>query len=151
VIAPLGFVDVTAALAAWQVKHRAAAVEAGPYRVVALDEATLSEWRSARALLARLAAHLAPGFDGRTPVAARALVVELPTGATAPWAVDEGDVCRVHVPLVSPPGFRMYAGVDMAAPSVGQILRVDHRLPNAALNLGPWPAVHLVVDFAPPE
>lgn len=115
----------------------------------------MSEWKSAKALLLRIAAAAAPFNNGETPDLGKAMVVSLKAGGFVDWHIDEGPYAeahlRLHLCLVPSPGAVLYSGGDQHTPPVGQLTFVNNRVLHSAVNLGPVPRVHLIVDVRKPD
>lgn len=105
----------------------------------------LAEWKTAKALLSRTRAALAPFFGGKTPELGEAALVRLKAGGHLEWGfADAGH--SFHLPIVPSPGAWVYSGGEAAVLPVGQLTFVNRRVLHSAINLGEHPVIHLVID-----
>lgn len=120
-----------------------------------VDYPILKEWKSARALLARIKDAVQPLFPNSSIVLGKAMIVRLKVGGYVDWHVDEGDYAKVHdrahLCLLPSPGAFLYSGGETAQPAVGMLTYMNNRVPHSALNMGPVPRVHLIVDVRKPD
>lgn len=116
-----------------------------------VDYALLKEWKSAQSLLARIRDTLQPLVGERPVIFGKVMAVRLKAGGHVDWHVDEGDYAaihdRVHLCLLPSPGAFLYSGVEIAQPPVGQLTWFNNRALHSAVNIGPVPRVHLIVDI----
>lgn len=160
-IQPLGFLDTSAMMAMYVVKY-AKSVDNG---ILSLrdfkddesdpsDLAILREWKSARAVLARIRSAAAPFFDGVVPSLGRAWLEILPPLAGTPWSSEADDYAEAHrrtrTCLIGGPGAMSYSGPAAANLLPGMVNLVDHRTLCSETNTGDFPRVHLIVDIKVP-
>ena len=160
-IQPLGYLDTSVFTAMYVMKH-AKLVDNGILRLrdfkddepEATDLPILREWKSARALLARIRASAAPFFDGQVPSLGRAWVEVLPPLSGTPWSMESDDYADAHrrtrTCLIPNPGAISYSGGAGANLLVGMVNLVDHRALCSEINSGEHPRVHLIVDVKVP-
>lgn len=157
----VGFLETTQATARWALKYYKDAND-GVLVLRDFDDAgdvvdlhVLGEWRSAKALLARLRNGAAAAFEGRATSLGRAWVEVLPPLSGTPWGADAGDYADAHIRtrtcLVPCPGAVSYAGGAQASLPVGVVTAYDPRLLTAEANFGEHARVHLVVDVRRPD
>ena len=150
-IQPLGFLDTSAMMAMYVVKY-AKSVDNG---ILSLrdfkddesdptDLAVLREWKSARALLARIRASAAPFFDGTTPSLGCAFIEVLPPQAGTQWTILQDDYAEAHrrtrTCLIGGPGAMSYSGPAAANLLPGMVNLVDHRTLCSETNTGDFPS-----------
>lgn len=160
-IQPLGFLDTSVFTAMYVMKH-AKAVDNGILKLRDFkddetdpsDLAILREWKSARALLARIRSAAAPFFEGITPVLGRAWIEVVPPESGTPWAIEADDYAEAHrrtrTCLIPNPGAISYSGGAAANLLVGMVNLIDHRALCSEINSGEHPRVHLIVDIKVP-
>lgn len=160
-IQPLGFLDTSTMMAMYVVKH-AKEVGNGILRLrdfkdddtEATDLPILREWKSARAVLARIRSSAAPFFEGHTPVLGRAWIEIVPPQSGTPWSSDSDDYAEAHrrtrTCLIGGPGAMSYSGGTTANLLPGMVNLVDHRALCSETNSGEYPRVHLIVDVKVP-
>jgi hypothetical protein len=150
-IQPIGFVDTWAfgSTLFARYKDRFAgehhSMSLLPLRSVDGPLPILNEWKSAKALLARLRVAAAP-FFGVTPELGEAALVQVRAGGFIEWGMRESDWCSFHLPIVPSPGAWMYSGGDGAVLPIGQLTFVNRGVLHSAVNLGQHPVIHLVAD-----
>ena len=120
-----------------------------------IDYPVLKEWKSARAMLARIKDALQP-IVGKAPVTfGKIMVVRLKVGGFVDWHIDEGAYAekhdRAHLCLLPSPGAWLYSGGEVAQPPVGMLTYMNNRALHSALNTGPVPRVHLILDVRKPD
>jgi hypothetical protein len=160
-IQPLGFLDTRQLTALYVLKHEKAA-ENGVLRLRDFkDDETdptdlpiLREWKSARAVLARVRSAAAPFFEGRPPTLGRAWIETVPPMAGTPWAAEQDDYAEAHhrtrTCLIPCPGAMSYSGQASANLLVGIVNLIDHRQLCSEVNMGEHSRVHLIVDVKAP-
>ena len=120
-----------------------------------VDYPILKDWKSARAILARIKDAIQPLFPDRPIILGKAMVVRLKVGGFVDWHVDEGEYAKVHdrahLCLLPSPGAWLYSGGEVAQPPVGQLTYFNNRVPHSALNMGPVARTHLIVDVRKPS
>lgn len=123
--------------------------------IAQIDYPILKDWKSARAILARIKDAVQPLFPGRNIVLGKAMIVRLKVGGFVDWHVDEGEYAmkhdRAHLCLLPSPGAWLYSGGEVAQPPVGQVTYFNNHAPHSALNMGPVARVHLIVDIRKPD
>ena len=152
-IRPIGFVDTWAFSSALFAKykdrfggeHHSAQILPLRSRDAALP--ILAEWKSAKALLTRLRAAAAQGFDGRTPEIGEASVVQMIGGGHVEWSADDARGPHAHICIVPAPGAWVFSGGDSSVLPPGQLTLVDHRQLWSAANFGEYPAIHLIAEL----
>jgi hypothetical protein len=111
----------------------------------------LGEWKTARALLARVRNAAAIWLGGAAELGSAA-VVQVCAGGFIEWQVEPDLTYRtLHLPVVPSPGAWVYSGGDGAVLPVGQLTWVNRAVPWSAINLGDHPVIHLVVDVKLPD
>lgn len=119
-----------------------------------VDYPILKEWKSARALLARIKDAVQPLLGDDKAVLGKVMIVRLKSPGWVDWHVDEGEYAarhdRTHLCLIPSPGAFLYSGGEQAQPPVGQLTWVNNIVPHAALNMGPFARVHLICDVRKP-
>ena len=110
----------------------------------------LAEWKSAKALLARIRVAAAPFMGDRTPDLGQAAVVRLKPGGFIEWSREEAGT-SLHLPIVPCPGAWVYAGGEASVLPVGQLTYVNRRVPWSAVNFGEHSVIHLIVDVSVPD
>ena len=156
-IQPICFLDVWAFSAALFTKHKdkfggdhhSAAIL--PLRSEEGALAILGEWRTARALLSRIRVAAAPIMEGRSGTLGAAAVVQLRPGGFVEWSADPQAPPAFHLCIVPSPDAVLYCGGQSAVLPVGQLTYLNRRLLWSAVNFGPTPAIHLVVDVRGPD
>lgn len=156
----IGFLETSQMTARWVLKYREQAVD-GILKLRDLNDEgeaedlpILKEWRSAKALLARLRASAAPFFNGVTPELGKAWLEIVPPLSGTPWTSEAGDYVEAHVRtrtcLVPSPNALSYSGISSAVLLVGIVTQVDHRLMCSEVNHGEHARTHLIVDVKVP-
>lgn len=160
-IQPLGFLDTSVFTAMYVMKH-AKLTDNGILKLrdfkddetETSDLPILREWKSARAVLARIRASAAPFFEGQTPILGRAWIEVLPPESGTPWAIEVDDYADAHrrtrTCLIPNPGAISYSGGAAANLLVGMVNLIDHRALCSEINGGEHPRVHLIVDIKVP-
>lgn len=119
-----------------------------------VDLPALSEWKTAKALLARIKNAVAPLNDNKPGILGKAMIVSLKPNGFVDWHVDEGSYAethhRLHLCLVPSPGAWLYSGGEAFSPPVGLLTGVNNRVLHSALNTGPTARIHLIVDVRKP-
>ena len=156
-IVPLGFLDVSTFAASYVLKYRSRG------NLIMLrdgdDEfkntAVLTEWKQARALLTRIRNAAAAFVGGDPPDLGRVFLDTLTPGASAPWAIDDGDYRRAHhqirICIIPSPGAWVYCGGEAAVLPWGQVTAVNVAALTTDVNFGPTARTNLIVDVARPE
>jgi hypothetical protein len=120
-----------------------------------VDYPILKDWKSARAILARIKDAVQPLFPGRNIILGKAMIVRLKVGGHVDWHVDEGEYAekhdRAHLCLLPSPGAFLYSGTEMAQPPVGSLTWINNRILHSAVNMGPVARVHLIADIRKPD
>lgn len=115
----------------------------------------MTEWKTSKSLLTRVAAAAATFNKGETPDLGKAMIVKLEPGGVVDWHIDEGAYAeahlRLHLCLVPSPGAYLYSGGEQCTPPVGQLTFVNNRVLHGAVNFGPVSRVHLIVDVRKPD
>jgi aspartyl/asparaginyl beta-hydroxylase len=109
------------------------------------------ELANLRSLMARRAeAILPPGVEF-----GRIFFEMLDPGARLDWRVEDAPYfarwTRAILPLRTNPATLLICGTETASPGQGWLTIVSPRLPHAAINMGEYPWVWLVVDFRKKE
>lgn len=120
-----------------------------------VDYSILKDWKSARAILARIKDAVQPLFPDRNIVLGKAMIVRLKVGGYVDWHTDEGEYAKVHdrahLCLLPSPGAWLYSGGEAYQPPVGQLTWFNNRVPHSALNMGPVARTHLICDIRKPS
>ena len=110
----------------------------------------LAEWKSAKALLARVRAASAPFTGGKTGELGEAALVHLKPGGFMEWTWEDTEYARLHHRLhlcvVPGPGCCIFSGGESGVLPVGMLTYVNRRVLHSAVNFGETPAIHLIVD-----
>ena len=124
--------------------------------VAEVDYPLLTEWPSARNLLADVGRQITAHLAAENLQFGQVIVRSLKPGGVIGWHSDE------HLPyaqrharfqlLVSPcAGGCWFSGGESLGPGPGNLTLVNHVTLNSAINLGPVPQISLVVDVRKPE
>ncbi len=109
-----------------------------------VDYPILAEWPEMQWLLKDIAAELGSDRFGKV------MLVELAPGGAVSWHVDEGAYAvahdRYHLPLTTNPGAFLLSGGEQLHIPVGFLTGFDNHGLHSAINVGPTPRVHLIVD-----
>jgi len=104
--------------------------------------------------LANLRSEIARRAEGIMPGAiefGRIHFEMLDAGARLDWCVEDTPYFarwqRSVLPIRTNPGFLRIAGNEAGSPAQGWLTLVNVRVPNAQINSGEHPAVHLIMDF----
>lgn len=147
----LGFVDTSNFTAALLTRHRAhipKITDSLPLRTNEEDHEVLKDWKSAKALFARMKTAMKPHLNDAPPIIVNAFVHFLqPEEGTAWSASTEAGVWRTRTCLIPSPGAFTFVGAESALLPVGQVTAVDHTALGSDINIGPCMRAHLVVDF----
>lgn len=111
----------------------------------------LSEWKTAKSLLARIRAAASPLTGGKTADIGASALVRLRPGGFIEWRRDETDYVAVHLAIVPSPGAWVYAGGECSVLPVGQLTFVNHRVLYSAANFGEHPVIHLIAEVREPD
>jgi hypothetical protein len=145
---PLGFVDTSAFTAILLTRHRTLLAQRRlSLRENEEDLEILKDWKSAKALFARLKKVAEPHLSGDPAVIVNVHVEVLPADVGTEWAASDDRVWRTRTCLVVSPGGVTYVGPEGAVLPVGQATVIDHTQLCSDVNTGPCTRVHLVVDF----
>lgn len=156
----IGFLDVSYVAAAWITKFRKEAQD-GILKLRdfegedVVDLPVLTDYRNAKALLARLKAGAAPFFDNIAPLLGMAWIEVLPPHSGTLWEAREDDYAQGHVRtrtcLVPSPGAISHCGQVSANLLVGNVTALDMKLLCCEVNHSEHPRVHLVADVKVPD
>ncbi len=161
-IRALGFLDTAPFTSIYWVKYREK-VENGILRLRdikdgdadASDLPILKEWKSARALLARVRTSAAALMEGVTPELGKAWIEVVPPLAGTPWDSEHGEYADTHhrtrTCLIGGPGAMSYSGQAAANLLPGIVHLVDHHALCSEVNGGEYVRVHLIVDIKIPD
>lgn len=120
-----------------------------------VDYPILKDWKSARALLARIKDAVQPILGETKAVLGKVMVVRLKVGGHVDWHVDQGEYAakhdRTHLCLLPSPGAWLYSGGEQYQPPVGQLTWFNNAVVHSALNMGPVARVHLICDIRKPD
>jgi hypothetical protein len=112
----------------------------------------LSEWKSAKSLLSRVANAAAPLFGNQTPDLGAADLLRIRAGGVVPWAVREPTGwLSLALCIIPAPGAWLYAGGEAAVLPVGQLTLINRQALNSAVNLSNHPSITLVLDARTPD
>lgn len=148
---PVGFVDTAAFNAALLTRHRASIPDQKlierviPLRVDEEDQDILKDWKSGKAILARM--KKVAEAQIAAPVILNAHIDILYPGEGSAWSSSEAAVYRTRTCLIPSPGAVTFVGPEGAVLPVGQVTFVDHTILSSDINTGPCARLHLVVDF----
>ena len=121
-----------------------AAVRAWFDDVAYTDYGNLLQWPEALDLVDDILLQLPSAAVGKI------MLVELKAGGALAWHIDEGDYAkayrRFHLPIVTNPMAFMYTGGDQAHLPVGVLTEFDTSVLHSAINAGPAPRIHLILD-----
>lgn len=85
------------------------------------------------------------------PDVGKVMLVELKPGGALAWHVDEGAYAvqheRYHLALTTNPGAWLLSGGEQAHVPVGALVWFDNHALHSAINVGPTPRIHLIVDI----
>jgi hypothetical protein len=153
---PLGFIDTSfmTAKLILSYRDRFEAGDDGIDRILLISDteptSLLNEWRSAKALLARLRNEYAQAFGGRALVIDGAWIERVKPDVRTAWTEAETDNLCVMIGMVPCPNAWLYCGGESIVFPVGQIVLVNHRAPHTQANFGPCAQINLVLDVARP-
>lgn len=156
-IAPIGFLDTWAFSAALHNRHKDKfggdhhSAMLLPLRGPQGPLPVLAEWRSAKALLSRIRLMASTFMGGKAPVLGEAAVVQLRPHGFVEWSLDPEAPPAFHLCIVPSPDAYLYAGGICAVLPVGQLTYLNRRVLWSAVNFGPSPVIHLVVDVKAPD
>lgn len=157
----VGYYDLSSLFTSYIGKHKQGLIEStAPHhrkvRVLDLlndreETEVLKGWRSAQALLQKVAARLA-SLPRRGEVQ-HAYILAYAPGSFTDWhtddAIDSDAFMRIHVLLNPSPTFRLYSSEEMIAPVPWIATAVDHRGSVCATNFNaPNTAHELVLELA---
>lgn len=149
---PVGFVDTAAFNAALLTRHRAAVPDqkSDDRKIILrddqIDQDILKDWKSGKAILARMKKVVEDQID--VPVIVNAHIDILYPGEGSRWdAPVLSGVYRTRTCLIPSPGAVTFVGPEGAVLPVGQVTFVDHTILSSDINTGPCARLHLVVDF----
>lgn len=160
-IKPISFIELSAFTAHYIVKYKERMAEGVlPLRDVdalgdAYDMPVLKEWKSARAVLARIQSGAAPFLGGKTPELGKAWIEMLPGGHGTPWRQDEDDyaqsVIRTRTCMIPTHDAYTYSGNFRELLNAGVLNVIEHRILHSETNFSAYPRVHLIVDVKRPD
>lgn len=114
---------------------------------------TLGKWPEMKRLIDRLRLIAKPKV-GEVELGLVFLELLQP-GEALPWMLSDSAYTarhhRMHLPIRTNPGARMYAGPEAAHVFQNEVTIVNQLARHSAANFGEWPRIHLVVDFRPRE
>ncbi len=160
-IKPIGFIELSAFTAHYIVKYRERMAD-GILTLRATDALgdahdlpILKEWKSGRAVLARIQSGAAPFLGGKTPELGRAWIEMLPGGHGQPWLQEEDEyaqtVIRTRTCMVPTHDAYSYSGNFRELLNVGVLNVIEHRILHSETNFSAYPRVHLIVDIKKPD
>lgn len=151
-IRPLTFVDSWAFASILHGRYKDRFTGSAPgYSVLTLRDhdgplPILAEWKSAKALLSRIANAASPIFGGEVPDLGVAELVKISAGGVIPWNAEEpSEWVSLALCIVPAPGAWLYSGGEAAVLPVGQLTIVRRDLLHSAINLSNHPSITLVL------
>lgn len=119
-----------------------------------VDYPLFGEWTAARNIVARAENEIARHLGMQNAVLGKVLVVTLKPGGAIDWHTDEGGYAethvRFHLPVLPCAGAVLHSGGETLMPGVGNLTYFNNRVLHSAVNLGPVPRVHLIIDVRKP-
>lgn len=144
-LAAICFLDVSIATANLLVHHKVL-IEKDETDLIAEH---LKKWKSGASLIAKVKKVL----EGRELIDLRLQTIK--PGAMLAWETDlsesGAEFDRFELCLVPSFGAMVYSGIEQAAPAVGWLTYINHRIAHSAVNLGTNHRVHLVVHARKPD